>query len=115
MNILELNSFATAPILDYQALSAHSASIGEGSGEIHIHWLRFEPGGKIGPHPAGFAQLFVPVAGSGWAAGADGQRRAITPGEAALFARDEVHSKGSDVGMSALMIQVSAFALGLPS
>ena len=113
MRIVDLEAISTSPILDYQSIAAASASIGQGGGEGHIHWLRFKPGGTIGPHPAGFAQLFIPLDGSGWAAGSDGIRQPISRGRVAVIAPGEIHSKGSEAGMSAVMIQLSTFALEL--
>jgi quercetin dioxygenase-like cupin family protein len=80
--------------------------LGEGGGDAHCYVMHFRPGGLIGPHEAGFGQLFVALDGSGWVAGDDGERRAIAQGEAAFVARGEIHSKGSDSGLTALMIQV---------
>jgi hypothetical protein len=67
----------------------------------------FDPGGSIGPHEAGFGQLFVPLVGAGWFAGADGIPVPIPPGSVGFIRRGEIHSKGSETGMTALMIQVS--------
>lgn len=60
----------------------------------------------IGPHAAGFGQILVALAGEGWAAGADGERRLLREGQAAFISRGEIHSKGSETGMTALMVQV---------
>jgi quercetin dioxygenase-like cupin family protein len=85
--------------------------LGEGGGEAHAYVMHFQPGGLIGPHEAGFGQLFVALDGSGWVAGDDGKRRAIVRGQAAFIARGEVHSKGSDSGLTALMVQVRDFSV----
>ena len=61
---------------------------------------------EIGPHPTGFAQLFLVTSGSGWVAGADGRRRLLGAGEAAYFEKGEMHAKGSAVGMQVIMLQV---------
>jgi quercetin dioxygenase-like cupin family protein len=90
----------------YDVKLASAREVAEGSGEAHAYVLYFEPGGEIGPHEAGFGQLFFAVSGSGWVAGEDGVRRALDDGDAALFARGERHSKGSENGLTALMIQV---------
>lgn len=42
-----------------------SIKLAEGEGEAHAHILDFEPGGEIGPHEAGFGQLFFAVTGDG--------------------------------------------------
>jgi quercetin dioxygenase-like cupin family protein len=91
----------------YGSVGAASIRVADGDGEAHVYVISFEPGGRIGPHVAGFGQLFVPTAGSGWVAGADGVRVPVSPGEAGFIERGETHSKGSEVGMTALMIQVS--------
>jgi quercetin dioxygenase-like cupin family protein len=80
--------------------------VAEGAGDAHAYLLYFDPGGLIGPHEAGFGQLFVAVSGHGWVAGPDGARQALAQGEAAFIARGEVHAKGSDSGLVALMVQV---------
>jgi quercetin dioxygenase-like cupin family protein len=77
----------------------------EGAGEAHAYVIHFEPGGEIGAHEAGF-KIFFAAAGSGWVAGVDGERLALPEGAAALVHRGEVHSKGSETGMTALMVQV---------
>jgi hypothetical protein len=111
MRIIDLDGLATTPILEYQSTAAAAASIAQGRGDAHIHWLRFEAGGVIGPHPAGPAQLLIPIEGSGWAAGLDAVRYPIALGQVAFIASGEVHSKGSEGGMNALMIQLSALDL----
>ena len=85
---------------------ASSIELAKGEGDAHAYVIYFEPGGIIGPHEAGFGQILFAVAGSGWVAGGDGQRIALAEGEAALISRGEVHSKGSESGMTAFMIQI---------
>jgi|SRR5579863_322510 len=85
--------------------------LGEGAGDAHAYVMHFRRGGLVGPHEAGFAQLFVALDGSGWVAGEDGERRAISQGQAAFISRGEVHSKGSDSGLTALMVQVRDFSV----
>ena len=62
------------PITLFDSTGAASVPLGDGSGEAHVYWIHIEAGGCIGAHPAGFGQLFLVVAGSGWVAGADGVR-----------------------------------------
>jgi quercetin dioxygenase-like cupin family protein len=90
----------------YDVKLASSIKLAEGAGEAHAYVVYFEPGGVIGPHEAGFGQIFFAVAGSGWVAGADDQRIALAEGEAAFINRGEVHAKGSESGLTALMVQV---------
>jgi quercetin dioxygenase-like cupin family protein len=108
VRIVRLDPAVTESIGDrpYEIRSAHSAKLAEGDGEAHVYLIRFEPGGIIGPHEAGFGQLFIALDGEGWAAGKDGERMPLAKGQAAFITCGEVHSKGSETGMTALMIQV---------
>jgi len=111
MRLIRLCPGHAAPIALFEATGASSLSVADGHGEAHVHWLQFECGGRIGEHPTGFGQLFIVVEGSGWVAGADGRRVELCAGEAAYFERGERHSKGSDRGMKALMVQIADLKL----
>jgi quercetin dioxygenase-like cupin family protein len=106
MKVVDLGAVNRAVIERYGSARAESARIAAGNGEAHVHLVTFEPGGVIGPHEAGFGQLFLVLDGAGWVAGADGQRIALGPGAVAFIQRGEIHSKGSEEGSTALMIQV---------
>jgi quercetin dioxygenase-like cupin family protein len=90
----------------YEVTGTSSVKLAAGDGEAHTYVLFFEPGGEIGPHEAGYGQLFVALSGEGWVAGGDGVRHALGSGETAFIARGETHSKGSETGLTALMVQV---------
>jgi quercetin dioxygenase-like cupin family protein len=108
MRLLRTDASVAEPIgpRPYRVRKTASVKILEGAGEAHAYVLHFEPGGEIGPHEAGFGQLFVALSGSGWVAGPDGERIALGEGQAAFFPRGDVHSKGSETGLTALMFQV---------
>jgi quercetin dioxygenase-like cupin family protein len=53
-------------ISEFQSHGAFALPVASGVGEFHIYQLYFEAGGQIGPHPAGFDQLFTVLSGSGW-------------------------------------------------
>jgi quercetin dioxygenase-like cupin family protein len=108
MEIVHPEASAARPIgpRPYEVERVSSIELAEGNGEAHAYVLHFEPGGVIGQHEAGFGQLFFALAGTGWVAGEDGVRRPLAEGEAAFISRGEAHSKGSDSGFTALMIQV---------
>jgi quercetin dioxygenase-like cupin family protein len=107
MKVIEFTRGQARPIELFESVSASSVQLGEGRGETRIHCVFFDAGGKIGKHPAGFAQMFLVIEGSGWATGADGRRVELNAGQGAYFERGENHSKGSETGMTAIMIQVS--------
>jgi len=90
----------------YEVKRASSIGIAEGEGELHVYVVYLEPGRVIGPHEAGFGQLYFAASGDGWIAGGDGERIALAEGEAAFIQRGEIHSKGSQTGLTALMVQV---------
>ena len=102
---------ADTPVTEFGSVGAASSLLGDGTGDTHAHFLSFQPGGAIGPHPAGFSQLLIPLSGAGWVAGPDGSQRGLRPGQLAWITRGETHSKGSDVGMTALMVQIQEFTL----
>jgi quercetin dioxygenase-like cupin family protein len=110
MQVIEAGRHVAERIERFGSRGAWSAKLGEGHGECHVYAIHFDGPGEIGPHEAGFDQLFVVVEGTGWAAGADGNRVALQQGQAALFRRGEVHSKGSEERMSAIMIQVQTLS-----
>jgi quercetin dioxygenase-like cupin family protein len=106
---MELISFGDDPgevITQFSSHGATSVDLGHGDGEAHVYVVHLEAGGEIGPHHTGFGQLFVVVRGRGWVREADGPRVEIDAGQAAYFERGIVHSKGSDDGLTALMVQV---------
>ena len=95
-----------ALIVDFESRESRAAELATGSGEAHIHIVHIAAGGEIGPHIAGFGQIFLCLEGSGWVAGADGEHVSISHGQGAYFARGERHSKGSADGLRALIVQV---------
>ena len=114
MRLIDFSAVPTEPITLFDSVAASSQVVAGGRGETHVHCLRFEPGGKIGKHPTGSGQLVLVIEDSGWAMGADGQRIEVTAGQGVFFERGEHHSKGSDSGMTVLMVQVTDLQLSPP-
>jgi quercetin dioxygenase-like cupin family protein len=106
MELVPRGDAVPTEVTNYGSRSVTSLALAGGAGEAHAYRLEFGPGGIIDRHVAGFGQLLVIVSGSGWVAGGDGVRRAVRNGDVAHFARGEEHAKGSDTGMTAIMIQV---------
>ena len=107
MQVVQFAANHATPIELFETVNASAVSVGQGSGEVRVSALHFAAGGCIGPHPTGYAQLFLVVQGSGWAAGADGHRVPLRAGEGAWFPRGELHSKGSAEGMFVITVQAS--------
>jgi len=108
MQVIETGPELAATIHRFESHGASSVHLGTGTGDAHVYAIHIEPGGEIGPHEAGFDQLFIVVEGAGWAAGADGVQIPLDSGRAVIVHRGEIHSKGSETGMKAIMVQVSA-------
>jgi hypothetical protein len=79
--------------------------IAAGTGQVSLTCLTVEPGGVIGTHPATGAQLFLVIAGEGWAAGPDGERVPIAAGWGVRWDAGEIHTSGTDTGLTALSIE----------
>ena len=109
MQVIEFGA-GHEPISLYQSHGASALPLADGRGDGHVYCIRFAPGGAIGPHEANFGQLFLVLAGSGWVSGGDGVARPLGMGQAALIGRGEVHAKGSETGMTALMVQLTELA-----
>lgn len=101
-------------IEQFATVRASSVELAHGNGESHAYAVHIEAGGAIGPHPAGYDQLFLAAVGSGWVAGRDGVRQALPPGCGAFIPKGEIHCKGSEVGLLAIMVQATTFALFAP-
>ena len=107
MKVIEFSRELAEPIKMFESVSSASVHLGDGTGETHIYCIYFESGSQIGEHPAGYGQLFLVMNGEGWAASHDGHRVKLKAGQGAYFQPGEFHSKGSDTGMTVIMVQVS--------
>lgn len=107
MQLLSFGPERATPISEYRSQQASAVALANGHGEAHVYCLHLDPGGEIGAHEAGFAQLFLVVEGSGWVSGSDGKRHRLGQGQGALIARGEVHGKGTASGMTAIMVQLT--------
>jgi len=107
MRVIEFTPDRAEPISLFESVGSSAVALGHGRGEVHVYAVHFGAHASIGPHPTGFCQLFLVMQGSGWAAGGDGRRVTLREGQGVFFERGEMHSKGSDAGMIALMVQGS--------
>lgn len=108
MRIVDFGPDHAVPIEAFSSHAAASRHLGSGRGAAHVYVIHFEAGGSIGRHRAGFDQLFLAVSGRGWVEGGDGTRVELAAGQAVRFAWGEQHAKGSESGMTAVMVQVDA-------
>jgi len=116
MHLLEFSAVRALPIAEYQSHGASAHLLADGAGESHVYAVHLEPGGEIGPHPAGFGQLFLVVSGDAWVEGNDGARHVVHSGHGAFIGRGETHAKGSVHGCTAIMIQIAELSVpGTPA
>jgi quercetin dioxygenase-like cupin family protein len=79
--------------------------------QAHVVVIEIGAGGTVGRHPAAAQQLFAVVRGSGWVAGGDGVRQDIRAGEVVLWEAGEEHGSGSDLGLTALVVEADVIGL----
>lgn len=114
IRVFDFSAGMAAVIPEFDSRGAASVELAHGDGEAYAYAIHIEPGGVIGPHHAGFDQLYLVVRGSGWVAGADGVRHAVGAERGAFIPTGEEHSKGSDVGMLAIMVQAGRWTVAAP-
>jgi quercetin dioxygenase-like cupin family protein len=75
---------------------------------IHVGCLYLGPGGLVGYHPAATYQLFAVIEGDGWVRADGSERIPIRAGQAAFWQPGERHEAGTDVGMTAIVVETDA-------
>ena len=75
---------------------------------IHVGCLYLGPGALVGYHPAATYQLFAVIEGDGWVRADGSERIPIRAGRAALWRPGERHEAGTDVGMTAIVVETEA-------
>lgn len=92
-------------IANHDSIGLIATRIAEFADSTRATCLTVAPGGVIGTHPAGPHQVLLVVSGSGWVAGSDGARVPVTSGQAAYWEPGEVHTTGTDVGLTAIVLE----------
>lgn len=105
MRLFTVGGPRTRAIADFGSAGVILSPLARPSGFVQIARFDIAAGGQVGTHPATIPQLFVVVAGEGWASGADGQRVTIRAGQAAFWEAGEVHATGSDAGLTAIVVE----------
>ena len=93
------------PITHFDSQGATITGVAQCSGDVRVSLLRLDVGGIVGEHPATSTQVFLVVAGSGWVRSRNEERRPIEAGRAAVWDAGEAHESGSDVGLTAVVIE----------
>jgi mannose-6-phosphate isomerase-like protein (cupin superfamily) len=98
----------------YDSVGLTATRIAWGQGQVSLTCLTVEPGGTIGAHPAPGSQLFMIVTGEGWVAGPDGHQVSIRAGSGVRWDAGEMHSSGTAVGFTAIVVEGAPLALFEP-
>lgn len=98
----------------YGSRGLRATRVAAGTGQVRLTCLTVAPGGIIGTHPATGAQLFLVIAGHGWAAGPDGERVPISAGWGVRWDDGEIHTSGTEAGLIALAVEGSPLDLFEP-
>jgi quercetin dioxygenase-like cupin family protein len=101
-------------IQSYGSEGLRATRVAAGTGQIRLTCLTLAPGGVIGTHPATDAQLFLVIAGQGWAAGPDGERVPVSAGWGVRWDAGETHTSGTQAGLIALAVEGSPLDLFEP-
>ncbi len=101
----------TTAITHFDSHGATIGGIASCSGEARLSLLKVEAGGVVGMHEAACPQLFLVIDGSGWTRAGEGERLALVKGEAAFWETGELHESGSDVGLTAIVVEADSLEL----
>ncbi|WP_231589461.1 cupin [Bacillus sp. FJAT-27916] len=71
----------------------------------NIDFITIEQEGIVGYHKAPVPQLFLVVEGKGWVEGENKQRVTIKSGQGVFWNKGEGHLSGSEMGLTALILQ----------
>ncbi|MGY1605979.1 hypothetical protein [Geodermatophilus sp. SYSU D00700] len=96
------------PLTEFGSAGAslvRAALVGGLQDAVAVDVVRLARGGTVGRHPTRLWQPFLAVEGSGWVSGADGARRPLATGEAAVWEPGEEHASGTADGLLAVVVQ----------
>lgn len=105
MNIFRFDPEVGKSIDRYNSSGFTISKIAHLSAETFIHCAYLNSGGVIGYHQATVPQLFLVVKGEGWVRSESNERIPIYAGQAALWQKGEWHESGTDIGMTAIIIE----------
>jgi quercetin dioxygenase-like cupin family protein len=105
MKIFQFGLDDSQPMEKYQSKSIRYSRIIQTIEQSTIGCIHIEPEGTVGYHEAPIPQLFLVVQGQGWVRGEKSNRTIVSAGDAVYWEKGEGHESGSELGMSAIIIQ----------
>lgn len=104
MRVLDLADLPHRPIDAHGSRGFAVGAFGI-SADAHLIAVSLAPGGTIGRHPAAGRQLLLVLSGEAEVAGAEGDVRHLTAGQAAVWEPGEMHETRSPRGMSGMIVE----------
>ena len=101
-------------VTGYDSVALHATRIAQFTEYARATCLTVGPDGLIGTHPAGSHQVLLIVAGSGWVSGSDGVRVPVSAGQGVYWEPGEVHTTGSENGLTAIALEGGPVSLFEP-
>ena len=101
-------------VTGYDSVALHATRIAQFTDYARATCLTVGPDGLIGTHPAGSHQVLLIVAGSGWVSGGDGVRVPVSAGQGVYWEPGEVHTTGSENGLTAIALEGGPVSLFEP-
>jgi len=77
--------------------------------EAVVNCAYLDANGVMGYHQATVPQLFLVVQGEGWVRGESPGKTPLKAGQAAYWEKGEWHESGTEMGMTAIIIEGSGF------
>ncbi len=105
MKIFRFDADVGRPIDRFGSSNLGLSRIVRTSRPVQVGCMHLAAGGVVGYHQATVPQLFLVVQGEGWVRGAEDERVPIKAGCAAFWDGAEWHEAGTDVGMTAIVIE----------
>lgn len=111
MRIITFDSLPSHVITQFGSVHATISGITRGDAPFQLAFLRLEPGGILGAHPAVTPQLLVVIAGEGRVSGGDSVKHPLHQGITVHWDAGETHETTTDTGLTALVLESEGISL----
>ncbi|MGF9698054.1 cupin domain-containing protein [Paenibacillus sp. MABNR03] len=105
MKLYRMEAENSRVIAAFGSSGANITPILQNASGCHVSHLKLAAGGHLGLHPAVGEQVFMVLEGEGWVEGEAGEHVVIRAGDAAFWKDGEHHQSGSELGLTALLIE----------
>jgi quercetin dioxygenase-like cupin family protein len=111
MRLYIFRSSATRRVEAFGSRGASLVQLLRGAHAVTVTFLRLEPDGALGRHPAKADQLLLVVEGSGWVSGAGDYSTGVAAGAMVFWSAGESHeTRAGGDGLTALVVEGEGLA-----